>query len=121
MMFLTALGLRICRVTCPCKSVQETLAVSAVFSSTLTFIHGTFFEIIVCVSVSMSMIPFLQRDNLLNDADRLSCAFAIFFGAIMAAYTSFVLYFLACKSRALADYHQSQVEEKNLDRAETFY
>ena len=120
-MVLIAFGLRVCRVNCPCKSIRDTFAASAVWSSSLMFIHGTFFEITVCVSISMSMIPFLKYENLLNDADSLSCTFALLFSTIMIAYIAYVFYFLCFKSSKLVDFHRSSVEENNLEQVETFY
>mmetsp|Transcript_32586 Transcript_32586/g.43025 ORF Transcript_32586/g.43025 Transcript_32586/m.43025 type:complete len:110 (-) Transcript_32586:57-386(-) len=41
-----------CRLQCPCKWVRKVFSMKHAWSGLLTFIHGTFFTIMVCASVS---------------------------------------------------------------------
>ena len=102
---LVSLAMRICRVTCPCKWGRENFAPAAVWITSLTFIHGTFFEISVCAFISLSMVPFVSWEDLLNSSDNASCGFALLFGIIMVLYVLFVNYFVCCKSRKLEEYY----------------
>ena len=65
------------------------------------FIYSTFFfEIIVGVSISMDMVPFLfTDDDFLGSSDKMSVGFALLFTLILVAYMAFVAYFICCKSR----------------------
>ena len=51
------------------KYIQNNFSRQAFFNSTVNFIHGTFFEILVCVSISMQMLYFRE---FLNDKDMVS-------------------------------------------------
>ena len=120
-LILVALGLKVCKVNCPCKWGRDNFSTSAVWNSSLTFVHGTFFEIIVCVSISMSMIPFFATEDLFSDSDKISCVIALLFAAIMIAYILFISYFICVKQRKLVEHHVAEVEERNIERADSFY
>ena len=44
-----------------CTCCEKIFSGSAVWISSLTFIHATFFEIVVCASISMRMLLFLDH------------------------------------------------------------
>ena len=58
---LIALMLRICGEKCKCEWGEKIFSGSAVWISILTFIHVTFFEIVVCASIAMSMLPYVNH------------------------------------------------------------
>ena len=55
-LIVAAVALKMCKLKCPCRWLKKNLATEAVWNSSLKFINSTFFEILVCTSVSMSMI-----------------------------------------------------------------
>lgn len=65
-------------------------------SANLTFIHGTFFEVLVCVSISMQMLAY---GEFLNISDWVSVFMSFFFGTILLTYVLYLLYFTCVKSR----------------------
>ena len=82
---------------CPCCSnwAKKTFEMRKVRNDSLNFIHGTFFEIMVCVSVSMKM---LKYDKYLNTPDLVSVGLQFFFAAILCLYVLFVTYFTIFKT-----------------------
>lgn len=80
---------------CPCSCAKKICSPKVVWVSALTFIHGTFFEIAVCVSVSMRMFEY---KDYLEQSDKVSMAAQIFFIVVLVAYLSFILYFATFKS-----------------------
>jgi len=108
-----AASLLTCRLKCPCKSVQNTFSQKYAWSGSLTFIHGTFFEVLVCVSVSMVMVPYWDNSE---RSDQVSIGCAYFFLALLVCYLLFGLYFSCCKARDLAIYNRAEAEERNLER-----
>ena len=97
-MIIIAVAVRICRLRCPCKWGRNFFSQRNVWHSSLTFFHGVFFEILVCVSVSLSLIPFLT-ENFINNADRTSVGYALLFLALLIGYLLFVTYFACIKSK----------------------
>ena len=85
---LVALGLMTCKVNCPCKWAHNIFTRSAAWSTSLIFLNGTFFEILICVSISMSMLPY--SNEYLGSSDRVSIGFALLFLALLVAYLGFV-------------------------------
>ena len=67
--------------------------------SSLGFIHGCFFEVLICVSISMYMLDFYDY---LNPHDQYCVFLQFLFSAILIAYLSYVLYFTIFKAGALA-------------------
>ena len=51
---------------------------------------GTFFENLVCISISMQMLTYYQ---VLNSADKMSIAFQFLFLAAVVAFIAYVTYF----------------------------
>ena len=78
------------------KWILENLTGIAYLTSTLNFIHGTFFEILVCVSTSLSVLKFSKY---LNTSDWVSVYLSIFFGVVLIAQIFFVIYFTLFKTR----------------------
>ena len=62
------------------KYIRKNYSWRAYLHSTLKFLHGTFFEICVCVSISMSMLKF---KSYLNVSDWVSVAASFFFAVIL--------------------------------------
>jgi len=58
---LISLMLKSCGRKCPCSCCEKIFSGSAVWISSLTFIHATFFEIVVSASISMSMLLFVDH------------------------------------------------------------
>lgn len=111
---IVAFFLRVLSIKCPCKWGQKTFSSSAVWSSTLTFVHGTFFEILVCVSISMSMVRFW---DFYKSADHTSISISIVFLILLAAYLGFVAYFAVYKSHQMATLNQVEVQERHIKRS----
>ena len=55
---LVALMIKPCLHRCPCKWIRENLSSAKAWDSSLTFIHGTFFSIMICMAVSKSMAEY---------------------------------------------------------------
>ena len=115
---LISLMLKICGLECPCKRGREIFSGSSVWTSSLTLIHGTFFEIVVATSISMSMVSFIEY---FRTSDKISITCSLFFIAIIIAYIFFVVYLVCFKSRQLTEFHKAGAEERSLKKAEEFY
>lgn len=76
------------------------LGLGEIYVGSLGFIHGVFFEVLVCVSISMYMIDFY---NFLNMHDEYCIVLQFFFSGILIAYLCYVLYFTIFKAGALAE------------------
>ena len=111
---LISSAMLVCRANCPCRFLRKTFSAEVVWYSSLTFLHGTFFEISVCVCTSLSMIP---HWSFLSKSDHLSIGSAILFLAILITYWGFSAHFALCKSRKLANLNQAEVEERNIKRS----
>ena len=107
-------ALRICERNCSCTCCEKTFSSSAVWMSSLTFIHATFYEIVVCASISMRMLLFVDH---LSYADKVSIGIAFFSSAIIFWYILFNGYLVCCRSRQLYEIHVYPEEERNLERA----
>ena len=110
--------LKVFRLRCPCEWGRQTFSGSSIWLSSLEFIHGTFFEIIVCISISMSMLTFTE---FLKTSDKVSIAFSLFSAAFVIAYIILVSYFVCCRSKQLSEFHKAKEEERNLQRTLKFY
>ena len=86
------------RHTCCRSKFQGKFLVAKQAQNGLTFVHGTFFEILLCVSVVVAMLPYWEW---LNSADRISIYVACFFALILAGYQLFVLYFAFTKVKLI--------------------
>ena len=59
---LISLMLKTCERKCRSwKCCEQIFSGSAVWMSSLTFINATFFEIVVCASIAMSMLPYVNH------------------------------------------------------------
>jgi len=79
----------------------------------LTFVHVTFFEILVCTISSLLMLLYW---DFWGKADKVSIVCALAFSAILGAYLLFGLYFVCFKSYPLALTQSAEAEERNLER-----
>ena len=84
----------------------------------LIFIHGTFFEILLCVSVVVAMLPYWEW---LNGADRFSLYVAGFFALILASYLLFVLFFAITKAKLITQKAFAEKYEGREDRLEEIH
>jgi len=75
--------------------LKNRLGASKVLTSNLAFVHGVFFEVLVCVSISMAMLSYSE---FLNDSDWTSVYLSFIFAAILLCYIVFMLYFSCWKS-----------------------
>ena len=83
------------------------------WNTTIGFLEGTFFEVMVCVSVSMRMLTFLEY---LNDVDRFSIANQFVMAFILLALLCYILYFSIVKVPLLVAFYTVRKAKDN-DRA----
>jgi len=109
------ISLLVTKLTFCCKCAKKKFAIKSVASDFLEFIHGTFFEIMVCVSVSMAMLEY--RDYF-TDADTFSVTLQFVFTVILAAYICFVFYFTAFKATKWQVKKSSDLVDKKKEKQE---
>ena len=107
-----------CRHRLPSKRLRDNLSGAAVWAGSLAFIHGTFFEILVCLAVNEQMLEYYEH---WNDPDHVSMYVAIFFGVLLFCYLCFGIYFVCCKSEALAQLKRNEEDKRNLERCEELH
>ena len=78
------------------KYIKKRCGCKEYFYSTLKFLNGTFFEILVCVSISMSMFKF---KDFFNTMDWVSVLMSFFFAALLITRIIFVVYFTIFKTK----------------------
>ena len=94
--FFTAIcaiiALILCLFKCkiPCKTLRKILKPNRVLQSSLLFMLGAFFEILVCVSISMKMLTYYEQ---LNRADHMSLAFQFIFLLAILTFIGFIIDF----------------------------
>ena len=76
----------------------------------LIFIHGTFFEIMVCFSVTVLM---LKNYDWLGGADKVSLLVGIFFALLRLGYLALVFYFILTKAKLIVQKTQGELAEEN--------
>ena len=113
LIFIT-IAMQICHKSCPYKFCRKTFSSEAVWQSSLAFLHGTFFEIAVCVFVSMSMMQFW---GFLTSSDYASIVSAFMFLVLLIAYVGFIVDFAFRKSHKLANLNRAEVERRNIKRS----
>ena len=111
-LFVTIL-LSIYEIRLPCRRLREKFTFASMWSSSLTLINGAFFEILVSISVSMSMVTFVGGDYF-SDLDNVSVILSLLFTLIMTSYILFVFYLVCCKSGQLYTVHRAQLVEKTI-------
>ena len=87
--------MKLFRCNCCCNWAKKTFDMNTARNDSLNLIHGTFFEIMVCASVSMSM---LKYSDYFVDSDKVSVGLQFFFAAILCAYVLFVTFFTIFKT-----------------------
>ena len=107
-----------CRHQLPTKWLRALLAGPAVWASSLAFIHGTFFEILVSLAVNEQMVQYYEY---WTEADHVSIITAFFFAFLLLCYLVFVLFFVCCKTQNLALLNRVEVEERNLNRCKELH
>ena len=78
-----------------CSKCKQRFNFTDAYIGSLALIHGTFFETLVCVSISMEMLSFYDY---LTQADKVSIGLQFFFGVVLLAYVIFVCYFTIFKT-----------------------
>ena len=106
------IALLTCRIRCPCKWAREAFSGEAVWSGSLAFIHGTFFEILITATISFGMTQYWDH---FNSADHTSIVLTYVFYVILGLYLLFVLYFILFKSGKLTLLTRAEEQERNLD------
>ena len=91
-----AILLAVLKIKCCCRWGVNNYSRTAVSSGSLNFIHGVFFEVLICISCSMLMIKY---EEYFNDSDKVSFALQFIFCAILAFYVLFVIYFTVFKTQ----------------------
>ena len=107
-----------CRQRLPSKKLRESLSGATVWGTSLAFIHGTFFEILVCLAVNEQMLEYYEH---WNEPDHFSMYVAIFFGLLLLSYLGFGVYFVCFKSEALAQLNRIEEDKRNLERCEELH
>lgn len=74
----------------PCKRLESVLQPSNVVPTITLFCIGTFFEILVCISISMRMLDLYEY---FSWTDHLSVAFQFTFLVAIIVFIAFVIYF----------------------------
>ena len=92
---VVAIFLAMLKVTCCCTWGINTYSAAGASSHTLNFIHGVFFEVLICVSTSMGMMQYAEY---FNDSDKWSVALQFVFMAFLVSYFLFVTYFTVFKT-----------------------
>ena len=101
------------KIRFPCKWARETFSKGYVWIGTLTLIHGTFFESIVCVAVSRQMYEHWDK---FNRSDHVSIVAGMIYYGFLIGYLLFGFYFVFFKSGKLALKTRTEIEEENLKR-----
>ena len=102
-LLLITLLFKLINISCPCRWLKEKFNVAKVWLTTVRFIDGTFFEIVVCISISLNFIPFTEEGDLLNDTDEFSINSAYIFALAIFAYVVFFVYFQLCKAKQMVE------------------
>ena len=92
--------------------MQKRLGFGDIFGGSLQFIHGVFFEVLVCVSISMKMLEYGQ---FLNTNDWISVYLSVFFAAILLSYIVFLLYFACRSQKQMVEKAQGEKFEENAE------
>lgn len=83
--------------------------------SFLIFIHGTFFEILVCAATSSIYVEFW---DLITPPDRLSLVICLITIMLLCCYLVFGFYFFFFRVGDLVLKQREKIEEKNVERCE---
>ena len=102
--------LAILKVKCCCSWGINTYSPVGVSSHTLNFIHGVFFEVLICVSTSMGM---MQYREYFNNSDKWSVALQFIFMAFLVSYILFVTYFTVFKTRDYVTKNHGEATKKD--------
>ena len=103
-----ALAIITCRLKLPFKWARRYFSAENTWANSLIFLHGTYFEIAVCVCISMSLVNFWDY---LNSADKMSAYFAFMFLFFIVFYLIFAFYFAFCLSGNFALKHRAEIEK----------
>ena len=103
---------------CRCNRLREKFSLTKAWQGSLTFLHGTFFEILVCLSISVGMLSYWEY---FNEADHASVLLSLFFMLLMIGYLFTVLFFALFRSKMLAKKHRAECEENVLDKTELIH
>ena len=96
-----ALVISLMKIRAPCRMVRS----NDVLQNSTIFMTGAFFEILVCVSISMLMLTYYDE---LVEADDMSLVFQFIFMVVIIVFIGFVSYFSFFVSPKLAILKQGQ-------------
>ena len=99
------------RIRCPCKWGRKKFKSDNVRGTTIAFIHGTCFEILVSCSVSNLM---LEKYSDWEVPDKVSIISGLVFYAFLAVYLLFGIYFVCFKTSDLALKKRAKQEARNI-------
>ena len=104
-LYLIAVAIKntFCKKSCRGKRMRDCCRPLDAWYSALGFLSGTFFEIMVCLSVSMKMLGMLE---FLNSYDKFSIANQLVTCLIMVLYIFFSVFFALCRAPKLVKLHQ---------------
>ena len=91
---MIALAQHLTRSRLPCKWAHGLFSINSAWDSSLLFINGVLFEVILQISVS---IPVQNYWKHLTKADKASLCVSFFFLLLIALYIAFLVYFACCK------------------------
>mmetsp|Transcript_20329 Transcript_20329/g.27489 ORF Transcript_20329/g.27489 Transcript_20329/m.27489 type:complete len:285 (-) Transcript_20329:765-1619(-) len=103
---------------CPCRWAERKFSSKETWSSSLTLIHGTFFEFMACACLAMTMVPFW--DDFIEQ-DQFSIVLAVICLFLLCVYLVFIVFFACCRSRAMALKQREEEEERNLAKCKQIH
>lgn len=75
---------------CKCRRVQKYFSFKNVSKGSLEFVHGTFFELLVCTSISMAMLQYAAS---FTASDTFSVVMQMLFALVLCVYVLTATYF----------------------------
>ena len=88
-----------CRKKIPVKCIRKSFTVKQTRSSSVTFMHATFFDLAISSFTCMTMVEYW---DFFDAADKVSIQIAILFIIFVAAYLGFAFFFACFRSKKVA-------------------
>ena len=99
----------------PIPWVRKFFSTNSSLSSALTFIHGTFFEIMVCAATSTIYVEFW---DMITRPDKLSLVIGMIIIIMLCCYLFLGFYFFLIKAGDFVLKQREKIEEKNFERCD---
>ena len=93
----------VARIKCPCKWLEQKLSKEQQWFDSLNFVHGTFFDLLTCAAVAMSMLDYWGE---LKPLDKISIVNAVCCLTVLTLYFLFIVIFAVFKSGDMALKHR---------------